>query len=193
MRRAKLPATAWAVLFVGIGLTVLAACGDGGPTAPAAVPTSHLPVATPEFGRQPIEEDGTGQSLALLVDVHTARQDGFDRVVFEFEDTLPGYRVRYVDPPITEDASDLPVEIQGNAFLRVVLFSATSVDLSGATPRQTCCRNEITTGLPALVDLQDAGDFEAVLTHVLGLSEEVDFRVFELGNPFRLVIDVAHP
>ena len=37
------------------------------------------------------------------------------------------------------------------------------------------------------------GDFEGGLTWVLGFSEEADFRVFALPEPFRIVIDVAHP
>ena len=31
------------------------------------------------------------------------------------------------------------------------------------------------------------------MTWVFGLSEEVDFGVSELQDPYRIVIDVAHP
>ncbi len=47
---------------------------------------------------------------AELVDVRTGRQDGYERVVFEFStDFVPGYTVGYVEGPITADPSDLPV------------------------------------------------------------------------------------
>lgn len=132
--------------------------------------------------------------LAYLSDVRTGRHDeGFDRVTFEFEGGATGYLIEYVAPPITEDPSDLPVDIDGNAFLSVVFFSASAVDLSTDTPRVTCCVSLIMTGFPSLVDLKETGDFEATLSYVLGLSEEVDFRVGMLREPYRIYIDVAHP
>ena len=162
---------------------------------PAGDGTSDEPTVPPQFEgtRGPIGEERAGQPIVHLVDVRTGRHDGFDRVVFEFDNALPGYQMEYVEPPITEDASDLPVDIQGNAFLQIVFYPARGVDLSGDTPRQTCCRSEITTGFAVLIDLQDTGDFEAVLTYVMGLSEEVDFRVLMLQDPFRIVVDAAHP
>jgi hypothetical protein len=47
--------------------------------------------------------------------------------------------------------------------------------------------------LPSLVEAERTGDFEGVLTWVLGLNEEAGFRVYELEEPYRLVVDVAHP
>jgi hypothetical protein len=141
-----------------------------------------------------VEKDVPSRQTAFLHDVRTGQHDdGFDRVTFEFEGGSTSYRVEYVQPPITEDPSDRPVDVEGNAFLKVVFFSATGVDLSGPTPRLSCCASEFTTGLPSLLDLRQTGDFEATLSWVLGLSEEVDFRVTELKGPYRIAIDVAHP
>lgn len=47
-------------------------------------------------------------------------------------------------------------------------------------------------GLPSIVEVEKTGDFEAVLTWVIGLRQATDFRIVELGGPVRLVIDVAH-
>ena len=52
---------------------------------------------------------------------------------------------------------------------------------------------EFTSGLPSIAEAETTGDFEGVLTWVLGLRRAVDFRVFSLENPFRVVIDLAHP
>jgi len=165
------------------------------PTAPAATETPEpVPTGAFEGTRGPVEGCPGGTIVAFLTDVRTGRHDeGFDRVVFEFSDGIPCYRIEYVRPPILADPSGLEVEMDGAAFLQVRMESATAVDLSGATPRVTCCRSTITTGFPSLVDLEKIGDFEAVLLYVLGLSEEADFRVFELEDPGRIVIDVQHP
>ena len=208
MKRFVLPA-----LLVGVGLIALSACdgGDGATTPTATAPagatagptsppeptdTPPSPTSAPAFEgtRGPLQKDVLYPEIALLTDVRTGRHDeGFDRVVFEFAGGSTSYIVEYVQPPITEDPSDLPVEIEGNAFLRVVFLSATAVDLSGATVRITCCASEITTGFPSLADLKNAGDFEATMLWVLGLREEVNFRVIELQNPYRIAIDVLHP
>ncbi len=205
-------------LFAFVAIVVLAACngGDSGPATPTTFeirpppgPTVLDPIGAPPGATDvpatstPPAFDGTrglaelqvpDSEVAYLSDVRTGRHDeGFDRVTFEFEGGATGYRIEYVDPPITEDPSDLPVEIDGNAFLRVVFFSASAVDLSTDTPRVTCCVSVIMTGFPSLVDLKATGDFEATLSYVLGLSEEVDFRVGTLQNPYRIYIDVAHP
>ncbi len=207
--------TALLTLFATVALTVLAACnGDGStPTTPTSdaiqpppgptvlestsTPPDSVATSTPpafQGSRGPEELQVLDPEVAYLSDVRTGRHDeGFDRVTFEFEGGTTGYRIEYVGPPITEDPSDLPVAIGGNAFLRVVFFTASAVDLSTDTPRVTCCVSVIMTGFPSLVDLKETGDFEATLLYVLGLSEEVDFRVGTLQNPYRIYIDVAHP
>ena len=53
--------------------------------------------------------------------------------------------------------------------------------------------NELKPGLPNLAEAELTGDFEAVLTWVLGVNEEADFRVLTLESPARLVVDVGHP
>ncbi len=188
------------VLLVGAG------CGEGAPATPTAAP-GETPEATPpvaltptptlapfEGTRGPVEEEArvSVPPGALLVDVRTGLQEGFDRIVFEFEEGLPGYRIQYVAPPIRGEISGLPVEITGNAFLRVSFRSAAGFDPITGEPTYDGPL-EIATGLPSLLEAERTGDLEAVLTWVLGLAEEVDFRVLELEDPFRVAIDVAQP
>lgn len=129
---------------------------------------------------------------ALLVDVRTGLHDEFDRVVFEFEGGIPGYQVAYVQPPILEDASGLPVEIGGRAFLQVRFNVAAAHDPATGEPTYDG-PFEIVSDMPSLVESQQTGDFEGYLTWVLGLTDAVDVRVTELEDPFRLAIDVSHP
>ena len=194
MKRLTLAPATTALLMTAAAL-VLAACNGGGASGPDQPSPTDAPSSTTPFqgSRGPIEVRPESPETAFLTDVRTAEQDGFDRVVFEFEGGSTGYLIEYVEPPIKEDPSDLPIDIAGNAFLRVVFLSGTGVDLMGEEVRITCCSSEFATGLPSLVDLQNAGDFEATMTWVFGLSEEVDFGVSELQDPYRIVIDVAHP
>lgn len=192
-------------------LLVAAACGDAdsGPATPTASPALTVtatpivpsptptasPASTPFQGtRGPVEKEGTTPVPpgALLVDVRTGRHDTFDRVVFEFDHGLPGYRIEYVQPPILGEFSGEPVDIAGNAFLRVNFRVAAAHDPSTGEPTYTGPL-EIVSRLPSLVELGRTGDFEGQLTWVMGLTEEVDFRVFELEDPFRVAIDVKHP
>ncbi len=51
---------------------------------------------------------------------------------------------------------------------------------------------QIFVGAPRSLDVRPAGDFEGVVTFGLGLRERAGFRVFNLSNPTRIVVDVGH-
>jgi len=166
------------------------------PPAPSATP-APTPTPTPqpfEGTRGPAQGEGTAPVPpgALLVQVRYGRHENFDRIVFQFENGLPGYRIEYVQPPIVGDFSGLPVDIAGGAFLRAHFSVAAAHDPSTGD-RTYLGPLELSVGLPSLLEAEVTGDFEGGLTWVLGLSEEADFRVFALAEPFRIVIDVAHP
>ena len=137
----------------------------------------------------------TANAVALLTDVRMARHEGYDRIVLEFRgDGLPEWRIEYVDPPILEDASGEEVEIEGDAFLQILMFGASGFDMETVTESYTG-PDELEGsdfGMGVVQELERTGDFEAVLTWVVGLSDEVDFRVLTLENPSRLVIDVRN-
>ncbi len=174
--------------------TPVAESPTAAPTTPAAT-TAPEPTAPFQGSRAPAEgEASSGLPLggAILVDVRFARHEGFDRIVFEFQGGRPGYLIQYVDPPIIADPSGLPVDIAGSAFLSVRFKPAAAHDPDTGTPTYTGPL-EIAAGLPSLLEAERTGDFEAVLSWALGLSQEVDFRVYPLQDPFRVAIDVAHP
>jgi hypothetical protein len=196
----KIKAT-WVGLAVAAMAFVAAGCGDDDegtatttPSPTASVGVSPSPTASPEpfeGGREPIEFEGPAvPPVAILKEVRIAEHAGFDRVVFEFTDNIPGFRIEYVDPPIAADPSDMPVEIDGNAFLKIVLRTAQAHDESG---NPTISGRELKPGLPSVVEAEQTGDFEGYVSWVLGLTEEQDFRVSELSGPYRIVVDVAHP
>jgi len=122
--------------------------------------------------------------------VRAASHPDFDRLVFEFKGAVPGYRVAYTKPPIIADPSGKTVMVAGNAFLAVRFEPAQAHDDAGKVTSDT---NALKPGLLNLVEAKQTGDFEAVLSWVLGLNKEADFAVYELQNPPRVVIDVGHP
>ena len=198
------------VLLIAIGLLLLAACagngGDDGAATPRATmgataqPTSPPPAATvPEptgasafaGSRGRVDVPGPAAPPVLeLVDVRTGLHEGFDRVVFEFLSDVPAYRLEYVQSPITDCASGMPVTIAGDDFLQMRMTPAAAHDEQGNVTFGT---TELTPGLPTILEVESTCDFEGEVTWVLGLSEEVDFNVFFLTDPYRLVIDVSHP
>jgi hypothetical protein len=93
--------------------------GAGGPTRPSAVWSS---------GPQSRARRGGGE--AVLTEVRAARQPGYDRLVFEFEGGLPGYRARYVDRVTTAGGERL--DLEGQAFLLLALDGASVGDAAVA-------------------------------------------------------------
>jgi hypothetical protein len=137
---------------------------------------------------------GADNGLAMqLTAVRVAHQPGFDRIVFEFAPQpggtahLPAYTVsRQASAQFVKDPSGLPVTMRGSSGLRVVFHGA-----SGATS-YTGSRDQ-TPGLPVVQEVEQLGDFEAVLSWGAGLSRAACLRTLELANPTRLVIDVQTP
>ena len=100
--------------------------------------------------------------------------------------------VAYVKPPILADPSGKEVTIDGKAFLQITIQGAVANYLAAGGTAYSG-PNELKPGLPNLAEAELTGDFEAVLTWVLGVNEEADFRVLTLDSPARLVVDVGHP
>jgi hypothetical protein len=144
----------------------------------------------PGASTQPVHVPATNEQTALLSDVRAARHEGFDRVVFEFRNALPGYDVRYVPRPIHQDGSGTVVPIAGNHVVRVRMDNALDADLTRPTAPPTFTGPQrFSPGTPEVVELARTGGFEGVLTWAVGLHDRVDFRVMTLSAPARLIVD----
>lgn len=131
-----------------------------------------------------------GAPVATQTAVRAARRDGYDRVVFEFAgDSLPGYRIEYVEAPVRQCGSGAPVSLAGDALLSVRLSPARAHDDAG---RATVETRSLAPALPVVRELRLTCDFEAELTWVLGLAAPNPYRVSESSGPARLVIDIRH-
>jgi hypothetical protein len=137
------------------------------------------------FGTEPVERDRLTRPVPELRTVQTDERDGFDRVVFTFEGSMPGYRVRYV-PQVT-GAGGRRVPLRGAAFVEVAFEPARARGPDG-TP--TFPAATITPSSPELRQVRLAGDFEGQVSFGLGVAGRGGFRVAELRNPTRVVVDV---
>lgn len=184
------------------GALLLAGCDKGDDELPATTGRSPSTQTEPVGGigamagasTAPVTVPATNAETALLADVRAARHEGFDRVVLEFLNILPGYDVRYVEPPVYQDGSGAEVRVEGAAVVQVRLESALDADLTQeSAPRTYTGPNRFSPGTPEVVELVRAGGFEGVLTWVVGLRDRVDFRVLTLEDPPRLVVDFRNP
>jgi hypothetical protein len=161
--------------------------------APTPLPTQ--PAATDLGQFSCVDHSGgadTGSAMQLTA-VRVAHQPGFDRIVFEFAPQagatahIPAYTVsRQASAKFVKDPSGLPVAMRGSAGLRIVFHGA-----SGATT-YTGSR-DLTPSLPVVEEVEQLGDFEAVMSWGAGLSRASCLRTIELTNPTRFVIDVQTP
>jgi len=141
----------------------------------------------------PVSVAPTNPPTALLRDVRVAREDTFDRVTFEFTNSVPGYAVGYVERPITEDGSGREVAVRGARVLRVRMENALDADLSkGGAPRTYTGPSRVSPSTGTITELVRTGAFEGVLTWVIGVEAEAPFHVTTLQSPPRLVVDLAH-
>jgi hypothetical protein len=102
--------------------------------------------------------------------------------------------VKYV-AEVRHDPSDRPVELQGTAFLSVVMQGGTlDTTLQVDDPAEAQSYKgprRLQPDLSAVQDIAVAGDFEGVLSFGVGVDHPTAFRVLRLSDPARVVIDVA--
>jgi hypothetical protein len=167
---------------------------SGGPTA-APTPLPTQPTATDLGPFSCLDHSGGSDSgpAMQLTAVRVAHQPGFDRIVFEFAPQagatarIPSYTVsRQASAKFVKDPSGLPVTMRGSAGLRIVFQEA-----SGATS-YSGSRDQIV-NLPVVQEVEQLGDFEAVLSWGAGLSQASCIRTLELSNHARLAIDLQTP
>jgi hypothetical protein len=156
-------------------------------TATTTSATTTTPASTaPVSWTSPITE------TALLTGVRAAPHPGYDRVVFEFENGVPGYDVHYVAPPILADGSGDEVAVAGGAALVVRMEPALDADLTQeSAPRTYTGPTRFSPSTSAVAELVRTGGFEAVLTWAVGVDEKRPFRVSRLESPARIVIDIS--
>jgi hypothetical protein len=127
------------------------------------------------------------QSTPTLVDVRAGSHTGYDRVVFEFRGAVPEHSIRYVDQLVEDGTGDL-VSVAGAADLEVVFEGANAHEEDGSP---TISPRRFSPGLPAVKEIAQLGDFEAVVSYGIGVDQRRPIQVSTLSNPSRLVVDIS--
>jgi hypothetical protein len=129
-----------------------------------------------EQGSQP---DPAGQTR--VAGLRTGQHEGYSRLVIDLSSSgVPAWSVGYSEPT---GPGGGPVDIQGEAFLRVVVETA-------AEPGGQSQIN-ITSSPGPIVQVRTTGFFEGQEEVLVGIRDgEQPFRAFALTDPGRIVIDV---
>ncbi len=118
-----------------------------------------------------------------------------DRVIFSFREAAPGpgYNISYepAQAAKVEDGSGNPIEIDGSAFLVVRLTPAMTAEIVGeqVQPSYTGPRKLTPEGTSFVRQVAKTGDFEAMVTWVIGLDEERPFTAS--ASPSELVVELG--
>lgn len=136
------------------------------------------------FSRQ----NNASRATPYLKAVRAAKNKGYDRLVLEFTGDIPRYRIEYVKPPITGTA-DEEIKVAGKFFVSIDL------QLLPYPDDEKLADAEIPKGklnLPVIAEIREIEWFEGYRPFAVGLAAKKAFRVQQLKNPTRLVIDFKH-
>lgn len=185
----------------GDGAAGTAPAGSG--TAPESAPRDERERADPgpEIVTEPQPDTAAGgwtatsteradpaAGIGTLSAIRIASHDRHDRIVIEFSDeVMPGYTVDLPGGPLVRCGSGLPVELTGEAILRIRMEPARAHTDEG---EPTLSQRRWQVALPVVQEVLLTCDFEAQVELVAALRSSNSYRVLELTEPTRLVIDV---
>lgn len=146
-------------------------------------------VPAPEWTAGIIDQPRPDLPAASLVAVRTGTHEGFDQVVFEFDERVPGYHTEYIDQPVRKCGSGEVTDLAGDGWLEVRMYPVNAHTEEG---QPTVADRERMPNLPVLSELELTCDFEAAVTWVFGVESPNRYRVRELSSPPRLVVELRH-
>jgi hypothetical protein len=160
--------------------TVATSSSTGSTTSSTTLPTTTTTAPCRILGStDPVTTAATGRA-ALLRDVGVSRQRCADRVTFDFTTEAngkPKCAVAYAQPPFTMDASGEPVTVAGSAFVQVRCEPAYGYDFETGMTTYTGPKRIPGSGTQHVQEVVQTGDFEAVLTWIIGLDAQRPFTV----------------
>jgi hypothetical protein len=131
----------------------------------------------------------------FLTGVSPETDECVDRVVFTFKEQAPGpgFEVSYKPESAAkiEDGSGNPVEIEGSAFLVVRIAPAMTAEISGeeVKPTYTGPRRITPEGFSFIREVVKTGDFEGIVTWVIGLDQKQPFTTSATDS--HLVVEIG--
>jgi hypothetical protein len=129
------------------------------------------------------------REAAYLTRIRTGLNQGYDRIVYEFKKDIPPYQIEYVDEPRYTCGEGKAIYLEGDGVLEV-RFTSTNAHSDEGVAYVT--ERDVKPGLPNVRHLILSCDFEAHVNSEIGVRSPNKYRVMELRNPTRLVIDIKH-
>ena len=186
----------------------LAGCGSGsssdnGAAPPTTTSTSPPSMQTvPDCMPPPDASTATKKSSAnenretmYLTSISLGSDKCAAKVLFGFEQQAPGpgYEVSYqpAETAKVEDASGNPVEIDGQAFLVVKLTPAMTAKIDGDQVTKTYTGPNRLPGTGPIAEVVKTGDFEGVVTWVIGLDRKHLFTTDASDSQLVVKIDYS--
>jgi hypothetical protein len=179
----------------------LAGCGSGSSDNGAASPTTSPPsmqtvpdcMPSPNASTSPQKSSNENRETMYLTNVTLGADKCTAKVVFGFEEQAPGpgFDVSY-QPASTakiEDASGNPIDIDGDAFLVVKLNPAMTAKIDGEQVRKTYTGARRIPGTDPITEVVKTGDFEGVVTWVIGLDSRRSFTTNASDSTLVVEID----
>jgi len=126
---------------------------------------------------------------ALLSALRVTKNASFDRLVFEFRERVPGYRIEYVNRPARDCESGQLRRVEGSGRLELQFFPA-QAQAEGGEPVFRV--RELKPALSVVRELKRTCDRNGVMTWVVGTNAVNRYRAYELPAPPRLVVQIDH-
>lgn len=189
--------TVFAVLAVA-----LAGCGGkSSHEQVASTPPTSPPTATVTtswclvYGTSTSPQKSSSTETLYLTHIALKSEDCISTVSFVLEPQAQvlGYDVSYqpADTAKIEDGSGNPVEIAGNAFLVVKLTPAKTAKIDGDQVTKTYTGPKRLPGTDPITEVVKTGDFEGVVTWVVGLDRKLPFSTEVRADTLDVAIDTS--
>jgi hypothetical protein len=186
----------------------LAGCGsdsssDNGAASSTTTSTSPPSMQTvPDCMAPPDASTSTKKSPAnenretmYLTNISLGSDKCSAKVLFGFEQQAPGpgYEVSYqpADTAKVEDGSGNPIEVDGQAFLVVKLTPAMTAKIDGDQVTKTYTGPSRLPGTGPIAEVVKTGDFEGVVTWVIGLDRKHLFTTNASDSQLVVKIDYS--
>jgi len=133
----------------------------------------------------------SGPLTPVLTGIRTGLHPGFDRVVLDLSGPQNMTTTYQFADELTQDPTGDVFWLTGADFVAVVVHGAAAHDDAGNATYLGADRFR-TRDLGNVMAVGVNGDFEATLSIGIGTRHRSWVRVFTLGSPTRVVIDVGH-
>ena len=149
---------------------------------------------SPSASTSPQKSSNENRETMYLTNVAAGADECTAKVVFGFEEQAPGpgFEVSYqpADTAKIEDGSGNLIDIDGDAFLVVKLNPAMTAKIDGEQVTKTYTGPRRLPGTDPITEVVKTGDFEGVVTWVIGLDSKRSFTTH--ASDSALVVEIDH-